>query len=271
MNGQDLINLIIRTNSDILIDLIDINNVNYQDKSGMTLLMLASWFGYYSIAKKIIVTSITSIDVKDNENSFALKQSVVHGHEDILKLLINAKAGLELIDDLGRTALMYVDYKTSMLDSLVIGGANINHQDINGETLLMLASGSGHIHIVEKLIDYNANINLLNNDGKTALDIAAGKGWMNIVCVLNPNITHQQDENGLTFLMKQCLLERESNVCFLYENGADFLFENNCGESALSILNDLYGLPEKLIALKDKLNLEKLIDDDTMTSHGVSI
>jgi hypothetical protein len=60
-----------------------------------------------------------------------------------------------------------------MLNALIELGANINLQDINGDTALIIAVRNGSLDIVYDLIDAGADPNLKNNDGKTALDIAA--------------------------------------------------------------------------------------------------
>ena len=61
-------------------------------------------------------------------------------------------------------------------------GANINHQDINGNTALMIAAGKGYENRLKFLIKNGANVNIQNNQGDTALMIAAFNG--NLFCLI---------------------------------------------------------------------------------------
>lgn len=70
----------------------------------------------------------------------------------------------------------YQDYNELLLNSAknndlngvkkaLANGANINYQDINGNTALIYASANGHTNIVKYLVDNNANINHKNKYG----------------------------------------------------------------------------------------------------------
>ena len=64
-------------------------------------------------------------------------------------------------------------------------GAEINLQNSDGGTALMLAASNGHERVVELLLRHGAEINLQNSDGGTALMLAAGKatsGWSSCCC-----------------------------------------------------------------------------------------
>jgi serine/threonine-protein phosphatase 6 regulatory ankyrin repeat subunit B len=49
---------------------------------------------------------------------------------------------------------------------------NVNLQNKDGWTALMLASYHGHINIINLLINYGADVNLKDNDLRTAYDLA---------------------------------------------------------------------------------------------------
>ncbi|MBQ3456291.1 MAG: ankyrin repeat domain-containing protein, partial [Synergistaceae bacterium] len=52
-------------------------------------------------------------------------------------------------------------------------GANINAQDNDGKTALMLIAENGHKEIVNVLIKAGADVNAKNKEGMTALILAA--------------------------------------------------------------------------------------------------
>jgi len=64
---------------------------------------------------------------------------------------------------------------TEIVRLLIDKGADVNLLDKNGETALMGAAGAGHTEIVKVLIDKKANVDTKNNNGVTALIKAAEK------------------------------------------------------------------------------------------------
>jgi len=59
-----------------------------------------------------------------------------------------------------------------VVNLLLQNDANINLQDNEGLSPLMLASTNGHLDIVKTLLIMGANKDLQNNDGQTALQLA---------------------------------------------------------------------------------------------------
>ena len=60
----------------------------------------------------------------------------------------------------------------SFFNTLIKGGADINHQNINGDTVLHEAAYWGRHSSVKPLLENNANISIRNKEGKTVIDIA---------------------------------------------------------------------------------------------------
>ncbi|KAM6977784.1 photoreceptor ankyrin repeat protein [Aplochiton taeniatus] len=98
--------------------------------------------------------------------------------------------------------------------------------DINGRNGLMLAVSRGYIDIVYSLNTCPlVDINHQDNDGNTALMIAAQAGFVNILnYILNfyPGVdTELRDPRGFTALIKASMQGREECVAALLMNGAD--------------------------------------------------
>ena len=53
---------------------------------------------------------------------------------------------------------------------LVEQGADVDHQNNNGDTALIEASWCGHLETVKFLVEQEADVNLQNNSGKTFFD-----------------------------------------------------------------------------------------------------
>ncbi|HOD39376.1 MAG: Phosphocholine transferase AnkX [bacterium ADurb.Bin243] len=60
-------------------------------------------------------------------------------------------------------------------------GADVNLQDKNGYTPLMIASNFGHIDIVTLLVEKGADIHIQANNGETALSLAEKKGHEKVI------------------------------------------------------------------------------------------
>ena len=78
----------------------------------------------------------------------------------------------------GYTALMIAAGKGQVdcLKELIAAGAEVNKQDVEGYTALMIAAGKGQVDCLKELIAAGAEVNKQDVEGYTALMIAAGKG-----------------------------------------------------------------------------------------------
>src|SRR6187455_447514 len=63
--------------------------------------------------------------------------------------------------------------RSSVVQSLVAGGANVNERDATGMTPLMVAAAAGHTAIARTLIAAGAEVGAAAPDGTTALMSAA--------------------------------------------------------------------------------------------------
>jgi len=120
---------------------------------------------------------------------------------------------------------------------LVAIGYDIDEQDADGFSPLMVASALGKEKFVRFLVHNNANVNKRSYAGLTAMHRAAQAGHNNIIDVLisagaNVNIP---DFAGNTPLMYAVASERRFTVERLVALGSDVNFINAKGETALQI------------------------------------
>src|SRR5690606_2102738 len=80
-------------------------------------------------------------------------------------------ANIDIQNSDGDTALMMASQygNTEIVKLLIENNANIHIKDNNGETALIWALRCGYIKTVKLLIENNANINIHNSDGDTDL------------------------------------------------------------------------------------------------------
>jgi ankyrin repeat protein len=114
---------------------------------------------------------------------------------NIIKLLIEADANVDIQNNNGDTALVWavVKHNIEIIKLLLEAGANVNLQYNKGETVLMIAVNMNHnfntpnfnIDIIKLLLDARAEIDSIRNDeGKTVEQIAIEKGNQEIIVLI---------------------------------------------------------------------------------------
>ncbi len=107
-----------------------------------------------------------------------LIQATIRGDKlKVSDILINELQDIDAKDNSGTTALIYAAQlgNREILVLLCEAGANVNIQDVNGQSALMYAAMNGYIDIVQTLVQWGAKTELKNNVGYTALDYAKQK------------------------------------------------------------------------------------------------
>lgn len=115
-------------------------NVNARDASnGKTALFVASDYGYRDVVQ-ILLDQKASVNVKTNLGATALMAAAFKGHDDVVKLLIERHADVNAKNGSGVTALMGAAFKgdRDVVKMLLDKGANVNARADNGSTALTL-------------------------------------------------------------------------------------------------------------------------------------
>jgi len=109
-----------------------------------------------------------------------------YGHEGVVRNKLNAGADIELIDELGNTALIAAaaENQLSILKLLLENGANVDAQSSDGTNALMNAAVHGNIDVARALTKAGASIDLKNSNGETALVGAVQYGHLPMVELL---------------------------------------------------------------------------------------
>ena len=164
------------------------------------------------------------------------------GNTEVVKLLIKENADVNVQDEDGWTALLLASLNghTQVVELLIKENADVNIQKKNGVTALMLASVYGHTQVVELLIKENADVKIQSKEGVTALMLASLNGHTQVVELLlkqNADV-NIQNENGWTALMLASQNGHTQIVELLLQENTDVNAQGTNGENALMMAVD---------------------------------
>lgn len=189
--------------------------INRPNSNGESAVMRAARFDNGWLVKKLL-TSGAEANRRDNDAKTALDYAAEYDYFDSTLLLL-AATDLKWANKKGRTSLMIAAENGSLnalrAYSVAIQMArmvpvearkktgkeraemlelaakfrkiNVNQQDYDGMTALMLAAEAGKVEAVKTLKLFKADILLKNDKGKTALDLARSKNNTEIVKLLS--------------------------------------------------------------------------------------
>jgi ankyrin repeat protein len=203
-------------------------DVNATGSRGATALGNAALAGHTSTVKLLLAQPNIELDVTNTAHFTALADACTHSHEGVAIALIQAGAGLDILDSFGYGPLhsAALNGATNIVKELLRRSCiNVQWRGRDGWTALAEAARHGHEEIVELLLDHGADPNIGGeNDMRTPLHLAAGNGNAKIVKLLldkgkaNTEITSNE---GYTALINAAEMARLQVVEVLIEHGAD--------------------------------------------------
>lgn len=108
------------------------------------------------------------------------------GHVEVVKILLDKGAKLDMTDQYRQTALAYAAMADSgeIITLLVSKGADINEKNDVGTTAIMAAAAKNNVAALRKLIDLGADVNAKDSSGKTVLTYALQDKQSRVVQIL---------------------------------------------------------------------------------------
>ncbi|XP_075707733.1 M-phase phosphoprotein 8 isoform X2 [Rhinoderma darwinii] len=115
-----------------------------------------------------------NLDQEDASGMTLVMMAAAAGHDDILRLLIKKGAKINGKQKNGTTALIHATEKNYLttVALLLEAGAFVNLQQVTGETALMKACKKGNVDSVRLLIEHGADCNVLTKHQSNALQFA---------------------------------------------------------------------------------------------------
>lgn len=150
-------------------------NINARDKyNDRTALLNAAEHGHKKIVK-LLINNKADLNLIECNGFTALMLASDKDHKEITKLLIEAKANINLNSNLHGSAILQAarNNNPDIVELLINAGADLSLRDSNRVTALITSGNFGDIESLKLLIQAGADINATDKDGETALIFAA--------------------------------------------------------------------------------------------------
>ena len=185
--------------------------LDFRNDKGETVLILAAGGGYNWIVAELIKAGV-DVNVTDNRGWTALMWAARGGYNRVVEVLIGMGADAKIQDESSRTALKLAVHErhTKIAEMLrtytlstdevafleaarrgdteqskkLIHSVDVDVQNENGETALMLAARGGHAVVVEMLIKAGADVTVQDEFGRVAEMFASLRGHVQIAKML---------------------------------------------------------------------------------------
>lgn len=174
--NEDLSRALERGDSEYLFSLIDSNQVSVDHRLAGEMTLLASAL---DLDNQTLIEGLVSrgadLKVRDENGVSVLDQAVMQNNLSItIKALEAGEDPNVSFDFIDSTLAMYAAQEgfLEVLKELYKFGANLDQQNLDGDTALMWAVDTGQKHIVEWLLNNGVDTELVNNDDLKAIDYA---------------------------------------------------------------------------------------------------
>jgi ankyrin repeat protein len=184
-------------------------------------LYYAACCGFRDLTKHLIAEYPQHVNATVGHNNTPLVAALYNGHIQVAELLYLHGAVLQ-IGFRGRT-LLHAASKDGLMDVaqwLLKIGTDVNAQDDDHMTPLLLAAANGHLELVRTLLGYSVDVAAATTWGESTLHFASKGGHVEIVRLLIQNgaDVNTRNRNQLTPLH---LAQGAKMVQLLIQSGAD--------------------------------------------------
>ncbi|XP_038592600.1 caskin-2-like isoform X3 [Micropterus salmoides] len=131
-------------------------------------------------------TKKLNINYQDSDGFSALHHAALTGTTELLSLLLEAQATVDIKDINGMRPLHYAAWqgKADSVLLLLRAGASVNSPSHDGQIPLHLSAQYGHYEVSEMLLQHQSNPCLKNKANKTPLDLACEFGRLKVAQLL---------------------------------------------------------------------------------------
>ncbi|XP_022241744.1 ankyrin-3-like, partial [Limulus polyphemus] len=156
---------------------------NRKSKNGWSPLLYASNGGHFDVVN-LLIQNNARVDVFDEHGKAALHLAAENGHQEIVDLLIHHKAFVNVRSKKGFTSLHLAarnGHNAIVRDLIRKYGSMVDAFSLTKQTALHLAAERGNLDVCNTLLDANANASSIDNDGQSPLLLAAQNDHSEVV------------------------------------------------------------------------------------------
>lgn len=119
---------------------------NFKDNDGYTPLMIAAYEGHFSVVETLLAAGVDVNITADDDEATALHTAAQRGFDGIVDALLKQEADKNALDKLGGTPLMGAAFngRLPVVKTLLTARAGVNITDPNGRSALHQATMEGH-------------------------------------------------------------------------------------------------------------------------------
>ncbi len=223
-------------------------DLNKMTKSGETALSLSLEYKHDDITNLLISAGVSLTNQSTNNSGLLIKAIEGMPNLNLIQKLIQFGADVNHLQKHSEVSPLqkaikyfyYFKYQNinqflSILYNMLQKGANINHQDKQGQSCLHYAASLKELYLTLFLIEQGIKINLLDNNGINAIHLAVAYENWSVVDLLELNHCYldQVDKKNWFSFLKAAHLQNYNALTFYLEKEIDINITDKNGDNAL--------------------------------------
>ena len=167
---------------------------------------------------ELIAGSLFDINECFDGSYTPLTLAVSTGELDYIMLMLRLGANINVLNVDGTSPLMTSPFNVEISQFLITHNANVDHQDLNGNTALHFAVVENNFHYLHFLVSSGADIHIRNKNGLTPLMLASAHLNMLAVTFLRGQASYSQLEKieALEVLGACCVCAQVQGISYWF-------------------------------------------------------